>query len=347
MDGFRGSIRLSSARVLDSGDVEIIAHAEHRRDLERLIQTTAWHEEFERSLGPLPIQTYKVNMQNMKIGCMEIRNRKEKSGVVMTLLDTNFPVESDNGNCTITGDISWCGRDLGEKKEKKTTALTIEFLFPEHANKAILNGLHWQGQLHACNISHRHSFGLQRCENCLQYDHLRKTCSAEPRCSKCAGQHQEKDCTSTIIKCFLCGGSHRSRKCQAHMQANEDRRFFPISLEPPAIEPVAGIHTAIKKEPEQSKIMFDRAQKDRTTRATLSQQANDFRSVAMARDTGFQPDLSVRLKREAENALPETESGGDTKRIKQEDLKREDSLYREDSMAPYRQPSPFIIQRPD
>ena len=43
-DWFRGSIRLSSARLSNSGDVEIIAHAEHRGDLERLIQTAVWHE---------------------------------------------------------------------------------------------------------------------------------------------------------------------------------------------------------------------------------------------------------------------------------------------------------------
>lgn len=141
---FRGLIQLYSARVSDSGDVEILAHTEHRGDLERLIQTTAWHEGFERSLGPLPSQTYNVRMHNMRIGCMELRNRKEKAAVVMTLVDNNFPVELDNGSGTIIGDIFSCSKDF-VRKEKNATAVMIDFLFPEYANKAIGKGLNWQG----------------------------------------------------------------------------------------------------------------------------------------------------------------------------------------------------------
>ncbi|KAF6235254.1 hypothetical protein HO173_006448 [Letharia columbiana] len=66
----------------------------------------------------------------------------------------------------------------------------------------------------------------------------------------------------------------------------------------------------------------------------------------MARDTGFPFSTSARLKREAEDGSPEAESGGDNKRIKQEVLKQEEPRHREDSLGPYRQPSPYIVHRP-
>lgn len=74
----------------------------------------------------------------------------------------------------------------------------------------------------------------------------------------------------------------------------------------------------------QSETLFDHAQDHRTVAGTLLQQASDISSVGVARDTGFQATRSVRLKREAEDALPEAETGGGAKRIKQEDLKQED-----------------------
>ena len=348
-DWFRGSIRLSSARLLDSGDVEIIAHAEHRGDLERLIQTTAWHEEFERSLGPLPIQTYNVRMHNMRIGCMTFRNRKEKSAVIMTLADTNFPVELDNGNRIIIGDISWCDKKPKKNKPKGTTALMMEFLFPEQANKAITNGLYWQGERHACNIADRRQFGLQRCLNCQHYGHLSQTCSAEPRCGKCAGQHKEENCTSTDTKCVLCGGPHYSAgpRCLVKEQMKKSHGF-PTTCFSPATDPMAEAQVAIKMEPEdQPESVFGRTQDGYPIPETLLQRNDDYRIVAMARDTGFQPNIFVKLKREAEDALPEGESHRDAKRIKQEDLKQRNPPYREDSMPPYRQPSPYIIHRPD
>ncbi|KAF6235255.1 hypothetical protein HO173_006449 [Letharia columbiana] len=52
-DWFKGSVRLSTASLLDRGDVKVVADAEHREDLDRLIQSTAWHEEVEEKSGSL------------------------------------------------------------------------------------------------------------------------------------------------------------------------------------------------------------------------------------------------------------------------------------------------------
>lgn len=346
-DWFRGTVRISGAWLLDSGDVEFVAHAEYRGDLERVIRSTAWHEGFETSLGPLPVQTYNVRMHNMRIGCMVFSNRKEKSTIIKTLADTNFPVESYDNTRSIIRDVYWGDKKPQKKREQRTTALMVEFSMPEQANKALANGLFWQGTPHACNIADPKRFAPPRCSICQNFGHLWQTCSAEPRCGYCAEPHLTDNCTSTKIECALCGGSHYSagRECQVANQANKIRRF-PTTVLPSAAEPVAEVQGVIKMEPDQTENMPDRTQNDYPTSEPLLQQPDDFRIVGTARDTELRSNALVRPKREAGDALPEAESGGETKRIKQEDLKQEESPRREDSMAPYRQPSPYIVYRP-
>ena len=350
---FRGSVRLSSARLLDSGNVEFVAQAEHREDLERLIQSRAWHEVFERNLGPLPTETYDIRMQNMRIGCMVFTDRKEKATVIRTLADMNFPAGA--GNSSVIRDISWCGekREKPRKKkvqEQRTTALVIQFFRAEQANKALAVGLLWQGTRHACNIADKARFGLQRCLLCQKLGHLAKTCSAEPRCSRCAGPHRAEYCKSTKVKCVLCGGPHPSagRGCMVWEQTKKTHGF-PNTLWPPAVGPITEIQVAIKTEPDQPEFMLDRTQDGTQRRRT-----DDFRILGVARDTDLRPNATIGQKREAEDALPKAESDESTKRrkqedleqeIKQEDLKREDSPDREDSMPLYRQPSPYIVDR--
>ena len=340
---FRGSVRLSVARFLDCGDVEVVAHAEHRGDLERLVQTTPWHEEFERSLGPLPIQTYKIRMHNMRIGCMIFMNRKEKSAVIRTLANTNFPADPNNG---IIRDISWCGKNVGSKT-KGTTALMVEFCFPEEANKALAKGLFWQGIRHACNIADPRQFDLQRCLNCQKYGHHSLQCSTEPQCGNYAGQHPTKNCTSTNMECVLCGGPHTSADGQCPLREQTKTRRFPTTRLVSVPEPVAEVQDVIITEPDLPETTFDRTREVCSTPGILLRQTDEFGVVRLRSDTGLQSTNFVRPKREAEDALPEAESGGDMKRIKQEDLKQEEPWHRETSMPPYRKPSSYIVHRPE
>lgn len=222
----------------------------------------------------------------------------------------------------------------------------VEFLFPEQANKALSDGLFWQGIRHACNIANRFQFDLQRCLNCQKYGHRLLQCTAEPQCGKCASQHLTENCTSTKMECVLCGGPHPSagRECPLRVQGWKIYRF-PVTHLFPAAEPVAKIQDAIKTKPDLPEAMFDRTQDGYSIPRTLLRQADESRAVRLGRDTGLQSNTSVRPKREAEDVLPEAESGGDIKRIKQEDLKQEEPWHREDSMPPYRQPSPYIVHR--
>ena len=163
-DPFKGPVRLSTAKLLENGYVEVAAHAEHREDLERLIRISAWHEEFERSLGPLPVQTYNVRMHHMPICGMSFVESKAKAAMINALTDENFPLDSDNAVRSVIGNMNF-GIPKGKRRQKKTAALIIKFLWPEPANKALTDGLCWQGTYHTCSIAD-HNFILRRCRNC-------------------------------------------------------------------------------------------------------------------------------------------------------------------------------------
>lgn len=99
----------------------------------------------------------------------------------------------------------------------------------------------------------------------------------------------------------------------------------------------------IKSEPEHSLPEADPTQTYPDT-ATLLQQIEHLRKVVLARDTALQAKSSGPTKRRAGEAFEggaEAESSNmAAKRIKQE------QPTREDSMGLYRQPSPYIVNRP-
>ena len=366
-DRFKGPVRLSAAKLLENGNVEVAAHAEHREDLERLIRISGWHEEFERSLGPLPVQTYNVAMHNMRIGCMTFVESKEKSAIINALTDENFPVDSDNSIRSVIGNIDWClgkaaKKGKQRKREPRTAALMVKFLLPEQANKALANGLYWQGTYHACSIADGH-FVLRRCMNCQHYGHFTDDCSAEPQCGFCAEQHQTNKCPSNPdrhsaqpgargeinnIKCVLCGGPHVAAGpgCLVKKQTKYCHRF-PTATLPLAAEPIAQVLDAIKIEPSQHGIISGRSQDDHSIPETLPRRTDSFRILGLARNAGLRQNASLRHKREAEDGLPMTASGREVKRVKQEYLEDEDLSYREHSRVLYQQPLPYEDALPE
>ena len=395
-DRFKGPVRLSDAKLLEDGNIEVAAHAEHREDLERLHRISTWHEVFERSLGPLPVQTYNVRMHNIKIGCMTFGESKEKAAIINALIDENFPVDSDNSIRDVIGNID-LESPKAKKKQQNTTALMVKFLFPEPANKAFRNGLWWQGTNHGCSIADP-EFVLRRCRNCQHYGHWIQDCSAEPQCGYCAGQHQTQKCpsnpdpfsnksgaTAKLVnrKCVLCGGPHTSAGsgCLVKEQIKYNHGFPTASLRLVA-EPTSHVLDAMKIEHE---IISGPSQDDHLRPGILPQRSDNFGNLEIAGNAGLRQEASLGHKREAEGGLPVTASDRELKRIKQEYLDEESSsscehsrvihrqdedsspeagcdgdykfiekdqespqggpVYRENSMALYRQPSPYIVHR--
>ena len=390
-DRFNGLVRLSDAKLLKNGNIEVVAHAEHREDLERLHRTSAWHEVFERSLGPLPVQTYNVRMYNIRIGCMTFGESKEKAAIINALTDENFPVDCDNSIRNIIGNIDF--EPLKPRRRgRKTRTLMVKFLFPEPANKAFRNGLWWQGTNYTCDIADPR-YVLSRCRKCQHYGHWIEDCSAEPQCGYCAGRHQTQKCPSNpdpfsnksgapkLVnrKCVLCGGPHSStdRGCLVQKKIKSKHGF-----------PTAPLHLVAEPtfiEPSQHEIISGRSEDAHSRPRILPQPSDNIRNLEIARNAGLRQNASLGHKREAEGGLPWNASDRALKRVKQEYVDKEKpsscehsrvfyrqdednspkarseggckfidkeeespqggSVYREDSMAAYRQPSSYIVHR--
>ena len=403
---FKGPLRFSCAKLLQDGDIEVAAHAEHREDLERLDRISSWHKQFERSLGPLPAQTYNVIMQDIINGRMTFVESKEKSAIINALTDENFPVNSDNSISDVIGNIDWCLGKAGRKgkqrkREPRTVSLRVKFLWPEPGNKALANGLYWQGRHHPCFMSDA-TYILPRCKNCQHYGHFTDDCSAEPQCGLCAEQHQTNQCPSTPnrdsaqsgvsgdikdVKCVLCGGPHVAacRDCPVRKQRKNTHRF-PTGTLPSAAQSTQ-VLAAIEIEPSQHELISGRSQDEHSIPQTLPRPIDGLKILGAARNADSRQNASLEHKREAEDDLPVTASDREVKRVKQEYLDEQESWYREhsrvlyrqhedaspeagsdedykfikkeeespkwgsvyrgNSMARYRQPSPYIVHRPE
>lgn len=118
-----------------------------------------------------------------------------------------------------------------------------------------------------------------------------------------------------------------------------------VFLTIPAVGPVIEGRVFIKTEPGLPEGIIDQTLDGHSIPRMPLQRTDDFGAVRMATYISPGSQTSIVLKREAEDGLPEDESREDSKRIKQENLKQEEPLHREDSMPLYRQPSPYIIHR--
>ena len=365
-------LRISLVDLLDNGNVDVLINAETREIL-RTFDSAGWDRDFERTLIGSPISTCKVEMHNTMIRTLEFKGRKEKSVIIRQLAYENRAIGPVDGVGPLIRDIYWSTYPL----PKVYTVLIVEFLDPKQATQALVRGLYWQGR-HSCSRPDKKD-RLVRCSRCQGYGHLLHQCSAPHRCGKCAEQHPTAYCKSEKMKCVSCGGGHYagSKQCSAKIEARRTLGFvtettseatapaaeaqtIPSRRVRPSIStPRTEIETSmpspvsldanpaddkVKSESDQSLPEADPSPFTYPDTANLLKQIEDLRKIVIARETALQTESSGRLKRRAVEAFAaeeETESSTvAAKRIKQE------RSTRESSMGLYRQPSPFIVNRP-
>lgn len=368
------SVHISRSILLDNGDVTVDVHAETREASNQIIHSAGWDQGFERTLIGSPVPTYKVRMHKVEINSLKFQTRKEKSAIIRKFAGANRAIGHLNGAKPIIRDIRWSQYSL----PKVAAPLIVEFLDPEQATQALVSGLFWQNKRHGCERADN-KCRLLRCSRCQGYGHLFKKCSAPHRCGQCAGRHPTATCKSKKIKCASCGGGHRAgwNCCPAKAKERRSLGFLSESASQ-AIEPAAETQAApltrvrhsisaartqtetsmpspvsldansaeddINSEPDHSLAQADPTQETYPDTATLLKQIEDLQKIVLARDMAQQSKSSGRAKRRAEEAFAceaEAESSNmAAKRIKQE------QRTREDFMGLYRQPSPYIINRP-
>lgn len=368
------SAHISDINLLDSGNIALVMRAEKRENLQRIIDSGGCFRNFEESLIGSSVPIYNVEMHKVNIKSLNFQNRKEKSAIIRQLADANHAISQLNGVKPMIEDIRWSQNSLG----KRERVLIVEFMDPEQATEALVRGLYWQTGRHGCE-SADHSRRLVRCFRCQDYGHSQKKCVAPIRCGKCAERHPTATCKSNRVKCASCDGGHHAgnKNCPARAKARRDLGFLKKAtsqattpaakarVKPPTpvrhSVSVARTQTEtsipspvsldanlaeheIKSESDQSLPEVDPTQDAFPDTATLLKQIEDLRKIVVARDSALQTTSSGRTKRRAGEAFTggaEAESSDlGTKRVKQE------QPTREDSMGLWRQPSPFIINRP-
>ena len=364
-----------SSSLLVSGDCDSVPRlrldgnlrtgllAKTHEDLQNFIALPGFDQHFEMALIGSPGPCYKVMMHGVEINSLQFQSRKQKAEIIGKLADAN-PTIGDNARPMIS-DISW----RKNSKKNVTASLIVEFLDMGQANQYLLRGIIWHRKRHSCETLDNNG-RLFRCGRCQAYGHISKNCSAPYRCGKCADQHSTPTCTSNTSKCASCGGAHRAGHKNCPVKQKEKRGVgFKIENAPQPTKPVAeaertpfsdlrklasaqktlteasipspvslGAESADDEAESNSKHSFHDP-------AVIMQELESLKRKVMALDNALQTNASGGTKRRAGEAFPsgaEAESSDMAgKRIKKEEPTGEDS------MGLWRQPSPFVVNRPD
>lgn len=372
------SLSISDTSLLENGDVKVVVHAKTQTTLQWFINSASWAQDFETTYFGLPAPTYQISMQHVRVSTLNFQTRKEKSAIIRKLADANRAISDGNGAKPIIRDVSWAKSAAVKVK----SSLTVEFLHSEEANRALIKGLYWQEWRYGCQRADRNC-GFPRCSRCQAYGHLVTECTAPWRCAKCAGQHVTSSCKSEIVKCGSCGGRHHAgyRNCPEKLKAKKSLAFkneTTSQVTKPAAEAQATPSSNVRQSasaprtqteasmPSPVSLEVDTADEETKSKsdhsvvpeadppqdtthpetAILRQEVEELKKEVRALGAAVLQanNISAGTKRRADEAFTagaEAESSNmAAKRIKQEEPTRENS------MGLYRQPSPFIVHRP-
>ena len=210
------------AELRENGDVKVVIDSPTRGALRLFVDLAGWDVEFERTLVASPVPKYWLTIQNVKVSSFRFQNRKEKAARIKELADVNYAIDERSSDNPIIGDVAW----INDSSEKVMASLIVGFQDLKHANRALADGLNWQGRRHRCERVEREG-KLIRCSRCQAYGHLAAKCTAPYRCGKCSSYHHTKSCTSKIRKCASCGGGHRAgnNHCVEKLKAKKNLEF--------------------------------------------------------------------------------------------------------------------------
>ena len=371
---FSPNLSISSTGLLDNGNLRVVVRAKTCEALQKFIASADLGQRFESPLIGSPAPIYKLMMHAVDARSLDFRNRVEKSAIIRKLEDANRAIGDGFGAKPIINDIFWTKRSL----EKTLRLLIVEVLDLMLANQALARGLSWQETRHPCQRADMKG-RLLRCGRCQGYGHIGNGCSAPQQCGRCAESHPTATCKSKKTKCASCGGGHRAsnKDCPVKVKARESLEFkdvekskatkstaeakaTPSSRVPPSIsagrtQTEASIPSPVSLDDNPSEdeissksdLSLPEANPTQATlpdTPTLLKRIEDVEKVAMALKTALETKSSSGTKRRADEAFVDgAEAESSTiaaKRIKQE------QPTPKNSMGLYRQPSPFIVHRP-
>ena len=229
------------AEVLENGHVDLLICSNCSQDSDLKNGMKDWPRAFVSFVLTSQLRVYKVTVDHIQIGTMNILRGFEKSMTVQTLVNDNASVlKSLRAPADIRG-IYWNKNVIG-LRPIMYASITIKFSTAQQANETIEHGILWNHERRPCRRQGPHP-RITQCLNCLAYGHIFKDCSSAPRCHFCAGMHLSTACThdpatnKVCLKCALCGGAHdaTSEECDSRKLERQgvqlENRFYPTGAE--------------------------------------------------------------------------------------------------------------------
>lgn len=124
-------------------------------------------------------------------------------------------------------------------RNKRHSALRLEFTSPEAANRAFWEGVYWNAELMTSRRGYVREARVVQCYKCQMYGHVAAKCqNSNSICSTCAGHHRAETCDKkkdrTAWRCPACArDGHRStdHSCPARKQASREANAKQRALE--------------------------------------------------------------------------------------------------------------------
>lgn len=229
---------LQGAQVLKRRNVSLSICSKCSQDTDITNGMKDWPRVLESFVLTTRLRFYKISVDRIQIGTMNILRGVEKSETIQTLVNDNTSVLKSLRNSAQIRGIHW-NKDTIGLKPIEYTSITITFLSAQQANEAIEHGLLWNHERRPCRRQGPHP-RITQCGHCQAYGHVSKDCSSAPRCKVCAGTHLSTACihypaaNKACLKCALCGVAHDATNEECTLrQAQRQRlrlenRFYPV-----------------------------------------------------------------------------------------------------------------------
>lgn len=229
------------AQGLKDGNVDLSICLKCSQDSELMKGMRDWPRAFESFMLTTQLRIYKVTVEHIQIGTMNLLQGFEKATTIQTLVNDNVSVLKSLKASTDIRGICWNKRII-DLRPIESTSITITFATAQQANEAIEYGILWNHERRLCRRQGAHS-RISQCGHCQGYGHLFRDCSSAPRCRTCAALHLSVACTNdaatnkACLKCALCGGAHDATSENCKLRKVERRRiqlesrFYPTEAE--------------------------------------------------------------------------------------------------------------------
>ncbi|KAI9044910.1 putative RNA-directed DNA polymerase from transposon X-element [Aspergillus affinis] len=224
--------RFVSARQLCLGDLSLALRTAAEAETARIYDKWA---DFMSSGATLRRPTWGVVVHGIPIkSIQDLSDQGEQDRVARELLDENREVWSRKPDIKR---VAWLSH-LSNHKNRKSSALTVEFSDPSHANEAIMKGTIWASDSRITVLYDRNA-RIRRCFKCQQYGHIEIVCSNKTTCGLCTEGHETRSCvqrSATGGQGRKCGEAHAawSRACTSRpTERNRSTVRFQEGSTPP------------------------------------------------------------------------------------------------------------------